>query len=192
MDRRILEAATHLLLMRGFEQMTVDAVASRAGVGKATVYRRWARKEDLATAALEQLYGVTLTAGGSREGGTESGGDPDTGSLRGDLIAMYRTVLVFASSPTGSRFLQTSVEESARDPRVAQMHVTAGARWHAHAMAAYTRAQERGEVRLPAETVWVAQSLWGLLILHTLTGKEPPPPSAAESLADLVVRAMSN
>ena len=55
-DGRILAAASALILMRGFESMTVDEVASNAGVGKATVYRRWSRKEDLAVAAMEQLY----------------------------------------------------------------------------------------------------------------------------------------
>ena len=54
--RRILAAASALILVRGFDSMTVDEVASAAGVGKATVSRRWARKEDLAVAAMEQLY----------------------------------------------------------------------------------------------------------------------------------------
>ena len=55
-DGRILAAASSLILLRGFDSMTVDEVATNAGVGKATVYRRWARKEDLAVAAMEQLY----------------------------------------------------------------------------------------------------------------------------------------
>ena len=41
---------------RGFDRTTVDDVAARAGVGKATVYRRWPSKEDLAVAAMETLY----------------------------------------------------------------------------------------------------------------------------------------
>ena len=44
-DGRILAAASSLILMRGFESMTVDEVASNAGVGKATVYRCWPTKE---------------------------------------------------------------------------------------------------------------------------------------------------
>ena len=46
-DGRILAAASSLILRRGFDNMTVDEVASTAGVGKATVYRRWARKEEV-------------------------------------------------------------------------------------------------------------------------------------------------
>ena len=60
------------MLQRGFDKMTVDDVAARAGVGKATVYRRWPSKEDLAVAAMETLY---------------SDGDPRARHrlLRGDL-----------------------------------------------------------------------------------------------------------
>ena len=54
-DGRILAAASALILVRGFDSMTVDEVASTAGVGKATVYRRWARKEDLAVAARTRI-----------------------------------------------------------------------------------------------------------------------------------------
>ena len=74
-DGRILAAASALILLRGFDSMTVDEVASTAGVGKATVYRRWSRKEDLAVAAMERLYRDEMPP-------------PDTGSIRGDLQAI--------------------------------------------------------------------------------------------------------
>ncbi len=76
-DARILAAASSLILLRGYESMTVDEVASSAGVGKATVYRRWSRKEDLAVAAMEQLYRDEMPP-------------PDTGSIRGDLLRDVR------------------------------------------------------------------------------------------------------
>jgi len=44
-----------LMQEQGFSRMSIDAVAAEAGVGKPTIYRRWTSKEDLATAALEQL-----------------------------------------------------------------------------------------------------------------------------------------
>ena len=65
-DDRILAAASALILLRGFDSMTVDEVAARAGVGKATVYRRWAAKEDLAVAAMEQLYRDEMPPAGHR------------------------------------------------------------------------------------------------------------------------------
>ena len=90
-DGRILAAASALILLRGFDAMTVDEVASNAGVGKATVYRRWARKEDLALAAMEQLYRDEMPV-------------PDTGSLRQDLTEAFRSTLLFANSPAAAAY----------------------------------------------------------------------------------------
>ena len=108
-DGRILAAASSLILLRGYESMTVDEVASSAGVGKATVYRRWSRKEDLAVAAMEQLYRDEMPP-------------PDTGSIRGDLLAMYASVLSFVNSPAGTDYVRTTVKESMRDDRIATLY----------------------------------------------------------------------
>lgn len=54
-DRAILEAALALLARQGYDGMTMEAVAEEAGVGKATVYRRYRDKADLATAAVAML-----------------------------------------------------------------------------------------------------------------------------------------
>src|SRR6201995_6119515 len=66
-DEKITKAAAELMLQRGYDRTTVDDVADRAGVGKATVYRRWPSKEDLAVAAMETLYSAEMP-------------QPDTGS----------------------------------------------------------------------------------------------------------------
>ena len=87
-DGRILDAAAALILVHGFDNMTVDDVASRAHVGKATVYRRWAKKEDLAVAAMGQLYDAQMPT-------------PDTGSIEGDLREAFARVLAFANSEQG-------------------------------------------------------------------------------------------
>jgi AcrR family transcriptional regulator len=51
----ILTAARELLIAEGFAAMRLEHVAARAGVGKATIYRRWASKEELAQELLSQL-----------------------------------------------------------------------------------------------------------------------------------------
>ncbi len=83
-DPEILEAALDVLAEVGYEGMTVDMVATRAKAGKATLYRRWPSKAELvidAIACMKQHPGpgqgtVILP--------------PDTGSLRGDLVAMVK------------------------------------------------------------------------------------------------------
>ena len=78
-DAPILDAALAILAEAGYEGMTIDMVAARAGAARATVYRRWATKADLVLAAAARLSE------------TDVGLDhlPDTGSFRGDAIAMF-------------------------------------------------------------------------------------------------------
>lgn len=74
----ILDAAGELLLGHGLGEVSMDAVAIRAGVSKATIYRWWPTKEAL---ALDTLY---------RQWDTAPLSLPDTGSLRGDLVRYLR------------------------------------------------------------------------------------------------------
>src|SRR4051794_40060872 len=75
-DDAILLAARELLAERGFDGMTMDAVADRAGAGKATVYRRWPSKVQLTVDAVVCARGIPVTIDDV----------PDTGSLRSDLL----------------------------------------------------------------------------------------------------------
>ena len=77
LDRAILDAAVHLLSTQGYARMSMDAVAARAGVSKATIYLRYAGKADLATAAIAHLR--------------ETGRPEPTGDLRADLLAQLRS-----------------------------------------------------------------------------------------------------
>ena len=55
LDRRIAEASLDVLADNGIAAFTIEAVALRAGVGKATIYRRYAGRDDVLAAALDQL-----------------------------------------------------------------------------------------------------------------------------------------
>ena len=58
-DARILASAAQLLVERGARGASMEAVAKHAGVGKVTVYRRWANRRELLAAALRQSMGVS-------------------------------------------------------------------------------------------------------------------------------------
>ena len=73
LDAAILNAAQDLLIEHGYTETTVEAVARAAGTGKAAVYRRWPAKTDLVIAAVRALQSPPVV--------------PDTGTLRGDLLA---------------------------------------------------------------------------------------------------------
>ncbi|CAN5254199.1 TetR/AcrR family transcriptional regulator [soil metagenome] len=80
-DQEILDVTLDVLAETGYDGMTIDMVAARAKAGKATVYRRWPSKPDLV------LDAVVCMKSGVYDLETL----PDTGSLRGDLIAMTGT-----------------------------------------------------------------------------------------------------
>ena len=167
-----------MILLRGFDAMTVDEVASTAGVGKATVYRRWARKEDLAVAAMERLYSDEMPV-------------PDTGSLRGDLAEAFRKQLGFAQSPAGADYLRTLVKESMRDERMAALYRAAHDRSEHNAREIFRRARERGEIDVDAPVALLVQLLSGLVVLATVMGNQPPAGEDVEALVDLLVRGIS-
>ncbi|WP_210251364.1 TetR/AcrR family transcriptional regulator [Aureimonas psammosilenae] len=79
-DSAILHAAIDTLGEVGFERMTMDMVAARAGAGKATVYRRWPSKEALVLDAVAQ----------TKRDQVDLDQLPDTGSFRGDMLALFR------------------------------------------------------------------------------------------------------
>ena len=83
LDPKILDAALEVLAEQGYDGMTMDAVASRASAGKATVYRRWPSKAHLVHDAIVWM--------GQQDVDLEA--LPDTGSLRGDIVSLIRTSL---------------------------------------------------------------------------------------------------
>ena len=174
-DGRILAAAASLILLRGFDSMTVDEVATSAGVGKATVYRRWARKEDLAVAAMEQLYRDEMPT-------------PDTGSLREDLRLMYASVLTFVNSPAGTDYVRTTIKESMRDERIATLYREASDRAEQNAARVFERAIARGEARADMPVPAAVQLLSGIVAARAITGQDMPGVDEIDTLVEFVLR----
>ncbi|MGH9186161.1 MAG: TetR/AcrR family transcriptional regulator [Acidimicrobiales bacterium] len=106
-ERVILDAAVAILGEVGFAGLTVDAVAARAGVGKATIYRRWPSKEALLMAV------AALTA--------ESQVVPDTGSLREDLIGLLRHLAEMSADPIKRCVMPAMMAEAQRNDEVRRL-----------------------------------------------------------------------
>jgi AcrR family transcriptional regulator len=79
-DPEILDAALDVLAEEGYDGMTVEMVATRAKAGKATLYRRWPSKSDLVLDAVACMKSNSMSVDAL----------PDTGTLRGDLIAIIK------------------------------------------------------------------------------------------------------
>src|SRR2546426_2029748 len=105
-EKAILRAASELVASSGLADMTIEGVADRAGVGKASIYRRWPSKGALAfDAVVDTILSTQPT--------------PDTGSLEGDLLQVARIWIGGARGRRGGRTVAGLIAEVQSDPDLA-------------------------------------------------------------------------
>ncbi len=150
-DRAILRATVDLLADEGYAGVTMEGVAARAGVGKATVYRRWPSKSALVVDAIAAC----------RESGWEP---PDTGSAREDLLTFVRNFRDHLRTSDAGRVMPALVAELARSPELAAMFREGFVLpRRARVLEAVRRGVERGEVRVDVDPELVADAVVALL-----------------------------
>ena len=158
-EMEILDATLDVLADVGYDLLTMDAVASRAKASKATLYRRWRGKPELVVAAIMARKGESVV--------------PDTGSLRGDLVAAYCGAGGI-DDPLAQSVLAAVVTAMGRDPEFAEVYRREfiGPKV-ASSKVIYERARERGEVHPDVDLDVLAPSLAGI-VLHRafLLGEE--------------------
>lgn len=133
----ILTAADELLLEQGLHAMSMDDVAARAGVSKATIYRWWGSKELLALDALATAWAAPVPTA-----------QRDTGSLRGDLLARFRPWLRQLNEQPFGRVIAGLVAEAQTDPEFAKLYLAHFVQPRRDATRALLlRAIERGETQ---------------------------------------------
>jgi AcrR family transcriptional regulator len=173
--RAILQAAADLLLDQGGGQVSMDAVAGRAGVSKATIYRWWPSKERLTLEALMQW-----ASAGSPPG--------DTGSLHGDLLALVRPWVRDISRRQFGRVIASLVSEAQSDPGFAaeyRSHYLEPRREPMHA--AFERAIARGEARAGLDIDVAIELVYGSLYHRLLQGHAPLSDRFAQQVVDLAL-----
>jgi AcrR family transcriptional regulator len=160
--RAILRAAFDLLVEQGLAATSMDAVAERAGVSKATIYRWWPTKGLL---ALDALYeGWETTPRGPR----------DTGSLRGDLLALVRPWVRLASAAGSRRLLAALIAEAQRHPDFADAYRERFIEpRRAHGREVFGRAVARGEIPATTDVEVALDLLYGPLYHRLLHGHAP-------------------
>jgi AcrR family transcriptional regulator len=160
-DRAILAAAADLLAQRGLAAMSIEEVAARAGVGKATIYRRWPSKGLLALDAFVATF-------------REEQPLPDTGSLRGDLIAaLHAWVRAVTQTPMGP-MLTGLIAEAQHDPELRgawRDRVIEPLRTRSRVM--LDRAIERGEIAAPVDRDVALDLFFGAAEHRLLLGHLP-------------------
>jgi AcrR family transcriptional regulator len=171
----ILDAANQILEERGFVDLTIDEVAQRAGVSKTTIYRRWPTK---GTLVFEAFWADFLNRQPL----------PNTGSLRGDLLAALRGWIKAVKGTVTGRTLAGLIAEVQRDPELGEV-------WRerfigpvrAQHRVMIDRAMERGEVSAEADSDVLLDLLYGAAYHRLLQSHLPLTDSFAQAVVDVVV-----
>jgi AcrR family transcriptional regulator len=154
-DAAILQAALDIFAEEGYDRVSMDGVAARAGVGKATIYRRYASKAEMVVEAVR--------CGASLEDNL-----PDTGDLRADLTSIMRPLLDRLSGPD-AKLLTTFALERLRAPELAEefdRSVVGKKRVHIRKLVA--SAIERGDIPADSDVDLISEGPAAFLWHHAL------------------------
>lgn len=165
-----------LLVEEGFEGMSMEGIAARAGVGKTTVYRRWASKEEVMAAALRLL--------------DENVAIPDTGDAREDVQALIaefgRTTKEAVIWPALRRVVGTAVST----PELLEIFwANVLAPRQAALRTIIERGVARGDLRSDLDIAFAVDAVAGSIIFQVLfrpQDGEPPSPELARRIVDLL------
>jgi AcrR family transcriptional regulator len=161
----------------GFSGLTVEGIAARAGVGKATIYRHWSSKAQVVIDAW-RAYVPAMP-------------EPDTGELRSDLVAVLGfAVQALGQSPL-SRILPSLIEAAERDPELAALFAEFAGERRAVLHRILERAATRGELRSGLDLDMAAAILVSPIFTRRLVLRESFPPGYAEVLVDTLLPFLS-
>ncbi|HEX4189501.1 MAG TPA: TetR/AcrR family transcriptional regulator [Marmoricola sp.] len=180
-EQRVIDAALEEYADGGWAAFSIHRVARRAGVGKSTIYLRWADKNELLNDAVarrsEQLREI------------------DTGTFRGDLAQLADLFVAHLQDPIGWATFRIAVDAT-REPDVLAAFTTAVVDQHRLAVGSIVeRAIDRGEVdpAFPLETI--VEVVYGTVIAQSLkmprhgpTLRKEDVSPGVEPLLDLIIR----
>jgi AcrR family transcriptional regulator len=162
LDRAILDAVLAGLADRGYDQMSMDDVASRAGVGKAAIYRRWPSKAAVVADAIAHW-----------RRGIGSVQPPHTGSLRGDIDALVAAVPNLDEIEVGTMKVVIGVATAATNDPVLAVALDELVLSQPRRMinVVLDNAVARGEIPPGRDLVLITDAALGLNIIRAITGR---------------------
>jgi len=150
-EQAIIEATLEVFAERGFEGVCVELVAARAGVGKATIYRRWPNKEELLLAAFGSLKSPFP--------------EPKGVSVRDDLLAMVQVMCADKADPRKARRYALLLGEGEKYPRLMARYKETVVQPRRDAMRAVIRhGVETGELRPDTDVEIAMLTLTGAIM----------------------------
>ncbi|GGY48314.1 TetR/AcrR family transcriptional regulator [Streptomyces djakartensis] len=184
-DAAILAATREALVDLGWSKLTLGDVATRAGVAKTTLYRRWAGKNELVVDAVAELFDELEL--------------PDSGSLAADIEGVVLQFAAILARPEAKSGLMAVVAESTRDEALrARIRESVVDRQKRLVVEGRARAQARGELppepdpSHPARTVdLIFDVIAGAVVHRALVSAEPVDTTWARSFTALLIDGMT-
>ncbi len=172
--REVLGVTLAHLADVGFERLSIPQVAELAAVNKTSIYRRWPNKDALVRDALQAGMQHATQA-------------PDTGTLRGDLVELARTMATFAQSPMGTALLRIVLAEGSHPELRALANPTQVAANKQGPWVVLKRAKARGELRQDVDPSLVLFTIAGAIIHRILVEQKDVSHALINQVVDLVL-----
>jgi AcrR family transcriptional regulator len=176
--QRILEAAYELMNQTGFNDLTIEAIAARAEVGKPTIYRRWSSKAHLVMEAFLAATNPELTF-------------PDSGSVKEDIRLQMQQLVKVLLSPPG-QIIAILIGGGQTDPELIEAFRE---NWlmprRKVASEIFNKGVERGELRSDVDVEVAIDALYSPLFYRLLLRHAPLTENFVNELADVVMNGLS-
>ena len=172
----VIDATLTALRTRGLDDLSITQIAQRAGVHPTTIYRRWGGRSNLALDAVLSETEAEIPA-------------PDTGSLRGDLLAVVRGIAAFLRTPLGELVVRLALRRDLPEYEAAR-----GGYWAQRfrsGAALFERARARGELRANVDPVLALETLIGPMYVRMLMTGEPLDDALLVRCVDLVMNGIA-
>jgi AcrR family transcriptional regulator len=176
-DVDIFEATLDVIAEHGVSRATVDMVAARAGMSKATIYRHWGSRAQLIHAALSSLQGPYVETPGE--------------SLREDLAILLSHLVDYFNRPDIGRIFPSFIDAAVRDPELAELHMEGMQRAREGFEEVVRRAIERGELSADLDVGLLVDVVRAPFIYRPVVARMPVAQEDIDAVLDLVLGAFS-
>jgi AcrR family transcriptional regulator len=171
----VVQATLDVIAEQGVMGISVDTVAARSGVSKATIYRHWGSRARLVHAAILSLQPTTV--------------EPDTGCLRDDLIELLTHLVGYFDTPTVSRVFPSFLDAAVRDPELAELRQETLRLGRDSFERVVRLGIERGEIDADVDVHLVADFARAPVIYRRVVAQVPVSLAEVEPIVDAVLAA---
>jgi AcrR family transcriptional regulator len=171
----VLETTLDVIAEQGVMGISVDTVAARSGVSKATIYRHWGSRARLIHAAISSLQPTTV--------------EPNTGSLRDDLVVLLLHLVEYFDTPKVAEVFPSFLDAAVRDPELAELRQETLRMGRASFERVVDLGVARGELPADVDVHLVADFARAPIIYRCVVAQTPVRPSDVGPIVDAVLAA---